>query len=213
MGLFGVILLAMSLSMDSMGIGISYGLRKVRISLIVKIIISLISIIFTAASIFIGELILLIIDKDIAKLMGCLMLIVLGAFIIYQALKKNQKDKKSIRPMTRSFMLKSFGITIKIIRDPISCDFDRSSHIDIKEAIYLGVALSIDSFGAGISSAVSGLDSYFIPLAVGLCQFLFLSGGIILGKKISTLKKVDSKVFVVASGVLLIVLAFIRYFI
>ncbi len=213
MGLFGIILLAMSLSMDSMGIGISYGLRKVRISLIVKIIISLISIIFTATSIFIGELILLIIDKDIAKLLGCLMLIGLGAFIIYQALRKNQKDKKSIRPMTRSFMLKSFGITIKIIRDPISCDFDRSSHIDIKEAIYLGVALSIDSFGAGISSVVSGLDSYFIPLAVGLCQFLFLSGGIILGKKISTLKKVDSKIFVVASGVLLIVLAFIRYFI
>lgn len=213
MGLFGIILLAMSLSMDSMGIGISYGLRKVRISFIVKIIISLISIIFTATSIFIGELILLIIDKDIANLMGCLMLIGLGVFIIYQALRKNQKDKKSIRPMTRSFMLKSFGITIKIIRDPISCDFDKSSHIDIKEAIYLGVALSIDSFGAGISSAVSGLDSYFIPLAVGLCQFLFLSCGIILGKKISTLKKVDSKIFVVVSGVLLIVLAFIRYFI
>lgn len=205
------ILLAVSLSMDALGIGISYGLRNVKVPIVPKFIISLISVLFTGLAVGIGNIILLVLPADIAKLMGSVMLGILGIFIIYQSLHKdNEYTKNSTR--TWSMVLKSFGITIKIIRDPISCDFDKSSHIDVKEAIYLGVALSIDSFGAGISSAVSGINSFFVPVMVGICQFLFLSLGLLFGVKLSSLKWFNSKFFVTLSGVMLIILSGIRYF-
>ena len=57
MWLFSAILLAVSLSMDALGIGISYGLRRVRVATLPKVIISLISLLFTALAIGIGNVI------------------------------------------------------------------------------------------------------------------------------------------------------------
>ena len=210
------ILLAISLSMDALGIGISYGLRKINVSCLPKFIISFISFLFTALAIFIGNIIVLFLPDYIAKLIGVAMLIILGAYIIIQAFFKKQKDdiykKKSEKIW--SFNLKTIGFILKIICTPIchNDDVEKYSKIGIKESLYLGVALSIDSFGAGISSAVSGINNFFVPILVGLCQFIFLSFGIFAGKKLTSFKKIDSKIFLVLSGTLLIVLAFVRYF-
>lgn len=208
------LLLAFSLSMDAFGIGISYGLRNIKVLFIPRVIISLISVLFTALSIGIGDIILLVLPMDIAKFIGAAMLAFLGAFIVYQAVHKNKKYTKCIKKdkKTWNVVLKSFGVTIKIIRDPSFCDFDHSSDIDIKESIYLGVALSIDSFGAGISSAVSGVNSLLVLLMVGGCQLLFISLGLFLGGRLSLIKNINSNVFMVISGVILIALAGVRLF-
>mgnify|MGYP004510514685 CR=1 FL=1 len=214
MGAFGIILLAVSLSIDALGIGVSYGLRSIKIPLSAKLIVSIVSILFTGCAVLIGNVILMWLPKTAAQLIGCLMLFILGVFIILQALfsKKKQKKEKPKKDTIFSAPLKPFGITIQVIRNPVSCDFDHSAHIDAFEAIYLGAALSIDSFGAGISSAVSGLNSLFIPIVAGLCQLLFLCAGNMIGQRISSFQKIDSKIFVVCSGILLIILALIRFF-
>lgn len=214
MWLLSGILLAVSLSMDALGIGISYGLRNVKVSGLPRIIISFISLLFTATAIGIGNVIILFLPDCLAKLVGSGMLAVLGVAILVQAFKDSQKvenkEKKSAKIWNLN--LKSFGITIKIIRRTNSCNIENSNKVGIKESIYMGVALSIDSFGAGISSAVSGINNFFVPIMVGLCQFIFLSFGIFCGHKLTALKKINSNVFVILSGMLLIILAFIRYF-
>lgn len=48
------LLLAVSLSMDALGIGVSYGLRGIKTSLGAKIVICLVSVMFTAAALFSG---------------------------------------------------------------------------------------------------------------------------------------------------------------
>ena len=148
-----LILLSVSLSMDSLGIGISYGIRKIKVPWSAKLIICVISVIFTAIAVTLGNIILIVVPQKAAEIIGSLMLAFLGLFIILSALlpKREKKTKSS-----RSIVLKPLGITIKIIKNPVSCDFDKSKHIDIIEAIYLGTALSIDSFAAGVSSVVSG---------------------------------------------------------
>lgn len=63
-----------------------------------------------------------------------------GASIARPKHKLNQsKSRFSIYHKKRNynFIIKSLGITIKIIRDPISSDLDGSKRIDLKEAIYL----------------------------------------------------------------------------
>lgn len=214
MWLFSAILLAVSLSMDALGIGISYGLRKVQVTTLPKVIISLISLIFTALAIGIGNVIALILPEQLAKLIGSAMLLVLGVVIIVQALggKSTSESKKKPTPKTWSWTIKSLGVSIRITRAPVANDIDKAPAINVKESLYLGVALSIDSFGAGISSAVAGVNSFLVPVLVGLCQFVFLSLGLYCGSKLTAIQKLNSNFFMFLSGTILITLACVRYF-
>ncbi len=56
--------------------------------------------------------------------------------------------------------------------------------IDAKEAIYMGIALSIDSICVGICSSVIGYNSYIFPILVASFQLIFLSFGKLIGEKI-----------------------------
>lgn len=215
------ILLAISLSMDALGIGVSYGLRGKKVPLLPKVIISLISLAFTAAAIGIGNIIVLFLPDQLAKLIGSGMLGVLGVAIIIQALNKKEGEAEPEpevqRPQKKiwKIVLKPLGFTIKIIRNEIygnGSKADSAAIMGIRESLYMGVALSIDSFGAGISSAVSGINNFFVPVMVGLCQFIFLSLGIFCGQKLTAIKKADPKIFMLLSGAILVVLAIIRYF-
>ena len=212
MDIISAVLLSISLSMDSLSIGISYALRKIKTPLSAKIIICLTSMIITTLSILFGKFLIIIIPSNISKLIGSLMLCILGVYIIIQAFAKEKKKTKSFKKSAFSFALKPFGISVNIVRDPCICDLDNSEHIDPFEAIYLGIALSVDSFAAGISSAVAGFNSFLIPISVGLFQIIFLSLGDVLGTKISSIKKINSKVFIIISGLILIILSIARYF-
>lgn len=213
MTILNVILLAVSLSIDAFGIGISYSIRKVEIPFTSKIIISVISIIMTGISFIIGSTILLFVNENVAKFTGCFMLIILGAWTIVQGLKSEKESKKEVNEnKTLSFFIKPLKLTVQIIKGPTAFDMDNSKHIDIFESVYLGISLSIDSLVVGISYAVVGGSSYLIPLYVGLAQFIFLSFGEVLGSKISSIKSVDSKIFVVISGSILILLSVVRIF-
>ena len=61
-----LILLSVSLSMDSLGIGISYGIRKIKVPWSAKLIICVISVIFTAIAVTIGNIILIVVGSIIA---------------------------------------------------------------------------------------------------------------------------------------------------
>ena len=211
MNLLGVLLLAVSLSMDALGIGVSYGVRKIRVPLAAKVIICAISVAMMGLSILLGSLILLVVPPPAAKLLGALMLALLGVFVIAQAFWKREEKPKKPKKAARSIMLKPLGITIKIIRNPPSCDFDASKALDGFEALYLGAAMSVDSVGVGVSSAVMGLNTLLVPVTAGLFQMLFLSAGVWLGGKLSLSARLDSRVWTVISGLLLIGIAAARY--
>ncbi len=220
MWIWSGILLAISLSMDALGIGVSYGLRGKKVPILPKVIISLISLAFTAAAIGIGNVIVLFLPDQLAKLIGSGMLGILGVGIIIQALSKKEREEEqeAQRPQKKTWAiaLKPLGLTIKIIRNEIyknGNNGDPTATMGIRESLYMGVALSIDSFGAGISSAVSGINNFFVPVMGGLCQFIFLYLGIFCGQKLTSIKKADPKIFMLLSGTILVVLAIIRYFI
>lgn len=110
-----------------------------------------------------------------------------------------------------NIFLKSLGITISIIRDPISSDLDNSKKIDAKEAAYLGVALSIDSICIGIGISVIGLSSLVFPILTAIFQLLFLSVGTFLGKRIITTSNIPDNIWNIISGILLILIGLSRF--
>lgn len=223
--LFNVILLAISSSIDSFGIGITYGLRNLKITNLSKLILFIISISVTYLSILIGSNLSLILSPFIAKLLGSFVLISMGLVIVFQIItsKENSKQDIPIKKMDYSqslciekkvykFFIRFLGITIQIIKDPLKSDLDSSLKIDTKEAFYLGITLSIDSFCIGIGCGILGFDLILFPILVAIFQLLFLLFGTNLGKKISLNCKIPNNIWNFISAVLLIIIGISRLF-
>lgn len=214
--LLSYFLLAASVSVDSLGIGITYGLRKTKITKSANCILFILSMTITSISVFIGDKIAAIFPEFIATCIGSIFLLFMGIWVIYQAIKKKE-EKTEIsfleEPKIHQFFIDFLGITIQIIRDPISSDLDDSHRIDWKEALYLGIALSIDSFGVGICSSIIGYSSFIFPLLVASFQLLFLSCGRWFGDKISSVSSIPENIWSVLSGTLLICIGISRFFI
>lgn len=209
-------ILALSSSVDSLGIGITYGIRNTKISGIAKVILFISSVCITSISLFIGNAITSIFSNSFIAFIASFFLICMGIFVIYQALKNNDENinnkvnKKDTK--TYNFFIDFLGITIQIIRNPISSDLDGSKKIDWKEALYLGLALSIDSMCIGICSSIIGYSSFIFPIFVASFQLIFLCIGSFLGQKILSVSSVPDNIWNVLSGVLLICIGISRFF-
>lgn len=186
--IFSIILLSVTLSIDAAFAGFSYGLSGTRIPWISKLIICAFSVFYAALALLAGSALAGVLPPIAGKIIGAGVLAILGlTMIIKSLLRPKEKAVENIddsEPHTLfKIIIKSLGITIQILKNnPAAGDIDRSGIIDNKEALLLGFALSVDSLGAGIGSAMSGLCTWYIPAIVGLCQLAFLSVGLTSGR-------------------------------
>ena len=215
--LYSLLLLAISLSMDAFSAGLVYGLRQIKIPLPSKLMIAMFSVIYTGAALFAGKGLSKVVPFSVSKKIGVSILIMMGIWIIIQALLKNSQDHsvhtetETTSPKTLlKIGFKSLGITIHIFKNPVEFDLDSSGTIDIAESLLLGLGLSLDAIGVGIGSALLGFHSFFIPFTVGLFQWLSLSFGAYLGKKFALNFTPNQKWFGLISGILLLFLALLR---
>ena len=211
--LLNAIILAISASIDSFGVGITYGIKKTKISIAAIIVLLILSIFFTSVSITFGNILSSYISPSVSSIIGVSILILIGIFILYGAIFKKEKNSKSQSEHKEySFFIKFLGITVNIIKDPINSDFDNSNKIDIKEAIFLGIAMSLDSISIGFGCSTIGINSFLFPLLTSFFQILFLCAGKLLGKKISSISSIPQNIWNIISGVILICMGVIKFF-
>lgn len=209
------ILLAFCSTLDSFGIGITYGLKNTHILFSAKIILFLCCFLITLLSLFLGNCFLSIFPDYITNIIGSLILIFIGSFFIISSFKKEKteekkKKEKKVTPKVYQFFIRFLGITVQIIRNPNNSDFDHSNNIDWKEALFLGVALSLDTIGIGISSSTLNIHFLFFPICVSIFQFFFLSFGNFLGRKIQTISNIPENIWSILAGFLLIFIGFAK---
>lgn len=206
------IVLALSVSIDSFGIGITYGIKNTKITNLSKLILFIVSLIATIISINFGKVISKIFLPFFTNLLGCLILVAMGTIFVFQSLSKK---KPAIKPLNKqkkyNFFIKWLGITIQIIKDPISSDFDKSNTISSKEALYLGTALSLDSLCIGIGSSMLNISSYLFPLLVAFFQLLFISFGNFIGKDLKNSSRINDNIWSLISGILLILIGLLKF--
>ena len=210
-------LLAISSSIDSLGIGITYGIKNTKITFKAKIVLFFIALVISIISIWFGNILKYILPDFITHYLGSIILISMGIFICFQSLKKSKKNISSsnikninIEETICSIFIKFLGITIKIIKNPSFSDLDKSNTIDAKEALFLGLALSLDSFCIGIGFSIMNLSSVLFPLLVSFFQLFFLSLGNSLGQKIYNFSNLPDNIWSIISGILLIIIGFFR---
>ena len=211
--LASVIILAISSSIDSLGIGITYGIKNTKISYLSYCILFIISFLIATFAIWLGGSIRYIFSEEIAKWIGSIILILMGFFILIQSFKK-EKNYKEIHQDEKIFSLfiKFLGITIQIIKNPINSDLDKSKRIEAKEAIFLGFALSLDSLCIGTGSSIIGIKSSLFPILISSFQIIFLQFGNILGMKLRKVKRIPDNIWSIISGALLICIGIFKLF-
>ena len=187
------ILLAISSSIDSLGIGITYGIKNTKISLLGKIILFLISITITYISIFLGNFIQSIFPSFLTKLIGSGILIFMGIYICFEALKNKSNSSN-------------------VFNNPISSDFDNSKLIDCRESIFLAVALSLDSFCIGVCGSIVDINLALFPFLVSIFQLFFLIIGTFVGIHINKFYKLPQNIWAIISGILLIIIGIFKFF-
>lgn len=213
--ILNIILMSMFLSLDSLSIGATYGLRKIKIPTLAKIIITVQSFLITLIAIMFGNILNFFLSEKVTEILGFTLLVLLGLWFIFQSkfennCPKKMSDKKKDDTLF-SFIIKSLGISIKILRTPEYCDIDNSNIIEPKEALYLGLAMSTDCFIAGISATTMNLNVYLLPFLIPFFQILFLSLGVFVTSKIS-IKKIDDSFISILSGVVLILIGATKLF-
>lgn len=202
---FSIILLALAVSLDSFSVGFTYGLRKMRIPFKSIVIIACCSAMTLTIAMSIGHLLQRFLSPVFAEKMGGIILIILGVWVIYQFFRsEKEKDILPHEKVIINLEIKSLGLVIHILKKPMSADFDKSGTITGVEAIMLGLALSLDAFGAGIGAVMLGFSPGYLALAVALLSSLLVFLGIKLGSYLSQITWLQRFTFL--PGILLIII-------
>ena len=204
-----LLLLAIAVSIDSFSVGLTYGLRKMKIPLNSILIIASCSGLTLLTAMFLGHIITRVFSPSIAESIGGLILILLGGWILYQFFKP-AKEKEAVTEEKHiiNFEIKSLGIVINILKKPLSADFDKSGTITGLEAVMLGFALSLDAFGAGIGASMLGFSPLYLTLAVIFMSTSFVSLGILSGNFLSEKSYMNKFSFI--PGIILILIGIFK---
>lgn len=222
-------LLAFAVSLDGFGVGSTYGLRKIRIPLISIIIISGFSGIVIYASMHIGLLLSRILSPLWASKIGAFILIGIGIWAIVQNIRNQKKDRSESRKEPQpskqekerenteaeitdqpilEIKIKRLGLVVQVMKTPSMADVDRSGIISPSEAALLGLALSLDAFGAGIGAALIGFRPIVTATVIALTSGSFFATGLKVGYLFS--EKEWVKKLTILPGILLIVIAILK---
>lgn len=233
-----LLVIAFAVSLDGFGVGVTYGLRRIKIPFVSVFIIACCSGLIIWLSMQVGGWLSGYLSEFAARLIGACVLIVIGGFALFQlrrsreeqsgaadsasdeklvgtkaveAISSSSASERKISSSTALVVmveLKRLGLVIQILRTPQAADVDKSGTISASEAVMLGVALSLDAFGAGLGAAMIGLPALMTAFIIAAFSAIFLLGGIRFGFQCSTWRGMQALSFL--PGLLLIMMGIMK---
>lgn len=176
------ILLALSASIDALSLGVTYGIKKTKMSRIGNIIIFLTLLFSTSIAVLVGHYISIIFSPTFSIWIGSSLLILLGIYTIYKA-----KDNVST-----------------------NFDTDNSNYIDEKEAFMLGLAVAVDASCVSLSSGMIGLGGFILPILMAVFHTFFVNCGNFVATTIVKKFKLSNKFLSILAGIILIFIGVFR---
>ena len=184
------VLLAFSLSVDALGIGLSYGLRRIRFSALSLALLTLESFGMMLFFLELGRFLSGFFPAAYAEQISLSLLAAFGLWLCLQGIGHKKKEDSPLHA-------------------PSLCDKNESSVIEPKESLLLGFLLSLDSFAIGLSAAA--LDVWLLPLFSALFQTGFLFLGAVCGARLRLRSHPQESLWSLLSGGVLLVIALVRF--
>jgi putative sporulation protein YtaF len=206
------LLLSLSSNLDNVGVGVAYGIRKIRVPFSSNLVIALITGTGTLAAMLAGQTIGRFLQPRIASLAGASLLIGLGAWVVFQESHAAPRREAGAAVQTTRD-IGDVGLLSRvstILDNPFSADQDFSRHIDRREALLLGFALSLNNVVNGIAAGIAGLDPMLVTVLVCIFSVVTLWAGMSAGYRFGS--RVAGRSTGVVSGLLLIFIGIYQVF-
>ena len=197
------LIIALALSLDGFGVGMAYGLNRIKIPFGSLTIIGLCTAMAMGISMMFGQILAVKLVIISPKVLGALTLMTVGCYQLYRAIKGPSETEKAVPAMTTaavqpndyqtllSIKLNIFGLVIQVLKTPDVADLDGSGTISANESIILGTALALDSFAAGMAATMTGIPLYVIAFVAVMQILMIWTGQLLTGKlPLSVLSKV-----------------------
>jgi len=179
---------SVSSSIDNLGVGISYGIRKQSIGFVSNLIIALVCFLFSYSGILFGKWVASVLPGTLPVFLGAFILIVIGIRITLLAVRSKDQD---------------------------SVNVGAANGIGIGESVILGIALSANALTNGLSAGLLGLSPLAISLAAAIGSFLTVWLGVWLGGKVAHVrigKYTLGQFGTLLSGIILLLIAANNFF-
>jgi putative sporulation protein YtaF len=192
-GWLSLLLVSLAVSMDSASVGMTYGLRNMRIPFRSLCVVACCSFVVVYTVMVVGNSLLVWVAPELGTRIGAAVLVAIGTFTLWRMWLPRRDTDWPDREAERADLtaehklisqFRAFGLIIQILRDPAEADRDRSGDIKGWEAVMLGLALSLDAFGAGISLTFLGYSPLVVSLCVAVMSVTLLLAGTVLGGRV-----------------------------
>ena len=192
--LFGV-----SASLDALLVGISYGIRRIRIRLWQNLTISLVTLLGTCLSVGLGQRLAAVLPSMIGEYAGSLVLIILGLYYIAKWVTAHWHNLQAKAPPAaiqsaatdysgKTALYQTSGSSPEPAPSPETVPSPEPApspetvpFLKLTEVLSLSLTLSVNNLSVGFSASLAGLP--LAPAAAGtfICSVLFLFSGNRLG--------------------------------
>ncbi|KOO51629.1 sporulation membrane protein YtaF [Viridibacillus arvi] len=205
-----ILAFAFSSSIDNLGVGISYGIRKITIRFDKNLLIAFICFLMSMGGITFGVWLSTILPGMLPVIFGAFVLFVIGIRIILLA--KPRKKEFSPVGSTNEVQSKRFQ---DVLRNPEKANLDKSGEIGWWESVLLGVALSANALTNGLGAGLLGLSPLAISITAAIGSFVTVWAGVKLGSKVADVRIGSftlGQFGTIISGVIIIVVACTVFF-
>ncbi|MCM3240273.1 sporulation membrane protein YtaF [Heyndrickxia oleronia] len=203
---------AVSSSIDNLGVGISYGIRKIRIGVGANLFIAVICFLMSVTGISFGMWLSYILPGMFPVIVGSFLLIIIGIRIMLLAVPRKSAESK----MSQEQGEKGNGLD-RIMKNSEAVDREQnlSGGISWWEAGILGVALSANALTNGLGAGLLGLSPFAISLTAAIGSFISIWIGTKLGTKLADIrigKFTIGQFGTLLSGAIILVIAINAFF-
>ena len=201
------ILFCLALCTDTFVAGMAYGADGVDIDGKKTALMSAVSTACLGAALGFGTLLRTLVPERTARLVAFVSLFLLGCIRLSDSLIKNYINRRCGVRKDIHFSFSRLRFILSIYGNPAEADADRNRVLSMKEAVFFGLAMSIDSLTAGTFAAFLHLPAGFTLAVCFLVDLAAQAGGQFLGRRLASRSRRDLSW---AGGLLFLALAFGR---
>jgi putative Mn2+ efflux pump MntP len=159
--LLSAVLVAAVSNLDNLAVGVAFGMRNKRISALPNVIIATVTTAATASAAASGHWLAHLLPPAVASALGSLVIITIGGWTVLASLRAAPPPA-----------------ALQLARGAhLPCDPDKNNVMACREALALGIALSLNNVASGVGAGVAGLPPFATALLAGAFSLLCVGGG------------------------------------
>ncbi|MED1203625.1 sporulation membrane protein YtaF [Heyndrickxia acidicola] len=170
-----MIAIGVASNLDNAGVGVAYGIKKIKVPFVANSIIAFIGFLFALLGGLFGNWVSIWLSPFVCNIIGMIVLVTIGVWVLSQPyIEKRVKH----RPSNRNLLL-------QILQNPEDADLDGSKSVGLLESLLLGVALSINNLAGGFDTGITHLNIWITSLISGVFSYVCVGVCAYLGSRVS----------------------------